>query len=69
MNKANHVRPLQYFQSITTLPVRRVKFFQVDEAIRARRAIKWYDPEHQMPEETFLELIEHAILAPTAFNI
>ncbi len=42
---------------------------QVDEAIRARRAIKWYDPEHQMPEETFLKLIEHAILAPTAFNI
>ena len=41
---------------------------QVDEAIRARRAIKWYDPEHQMPEETFLMLIEHAILAPTAFN-
>ena len=30
---------------------------QVDEAIRARRAIKWYDPEHQMPEETFLKLI------------
>lgn len=42
---------------------------KVDEAIRARRAIKWYDPEHQMPEETFLKLIEHAILAPTAFNI
>jgi nitroreductase len=42
---------------------------QVDEAIRARRAIKWYDPEHQMPEDTFLKLIEHAILAPTAFNI
>jgi nitroreductase len=42
---------------------------QVDEAIRARRAIKWYDPEHQMPQETFLKLMEHAILAPTAFNI
>ena len=42
---------------------------QVDEAIRARRAIKWYDPEHQMPEETFLKLMEHAILTPTAFNI
>jgi nitroreductase len=42
---------------------------QVDEAIRARRAIKWYDPEHQMPEETFIKLMEHAILAPTAFNI
>ena len=38
---------------------------QVDEAIRARRAIKWYDPEHQMPEETFLKLMEHAILTPT----
>ena len=34
---------------------------QVDEAIRARRAIKLYDPEHQMPEETFLKLMDHAI--------
>jgi nitroreductase len=42
---------------------------QVSEAVRARRAIKWYDPAHQMPEETFNKLMEHAILAPTAFNI
>jgi len=42
---------------------------QVDEAVRARRAIKWYDAEHQMPEQTFRTLMEHAILAPTAFNI
>ena len=42
---------------------------QVDEAVRARRAIKWYDAEHQMPEQTFSTLMEHAILAPTAFNI
>ncbi|MDH3526873.1 MAG: nitroreductase family protein [Gammaproteobacteria bacterium] len=42
---------------------------QVSEAIRARRAIKWYDPAHKMPEETFQALMEHAILAPTAFNI
>ncbi len=42
---------------------------QVSEAVRARRAIKWYDPEHVMPEETFRTLMEHAILAPTAFNI
>lgn len=42
---------------------------QVSEAVCARRAIKWYDPEHQMPEETFRTLMEHAILAPTAFNI
>ncbi len=41
----------------------------VSEAVQARRAIKWYDPEHQMPEDTFLMLMEHAILAPTAFNI
>lgn len=42
---------------------------EVSEAVRARRAIKWYDPEHQMPEETFRTLMEHAVLAPTAFNI
>ncbi len=42
---------------------------QVSEAVRARRAIKWYDPAHKMPEETFQTLMEHAILAPTAFNI
>ena len=41
----------------------------VSEAVQARRAIKWYDPEHQMPEDTFHLLMEHAILAPTAFNI
>jgi nitroreductase len=41
----------------------------VIEAIRARRAVKWYDPEHQMPGETFVNLMEHAILSPTAFNI
>jgi nitroreductase len=42
---------------------------KVSEAVRTRRAIKWYDPEHQMSEETFQALMEHAILSPTAFNI
>ena len=42
---------------------------KVSEAVQARRAIKWYDPEHQMPEDTFRLLMEHAILSPTAFNI
>jgi nitroreductase len=42
---------------------------QVSRAIVARRAIKWYDPEHQMPEDTFKTLMDYAILAPTAFNI
>jgi len=41
----------------------------VSEAVTARRAVKWYDSGHQMPEATFRKLMEHAILAPTAFNI
>lgn len=42
---------------------------KVSEAIQSRRAYKWYDANHQMPEETFRQLMEHAILSPTAFNI
>ena len=42
---------------------------QVNEAVRTRRSVKWYDAEHQMPEQTFSTLMQHAILAPTAFNI
>jgi len=41
----------------------------VSKAVRERRAIKWYDAEHKMPEETFSNLMEHAIQSPTAFNI
>jgi nitroreductase len=41
----------------------------VNEAITSRRAVKWYDPDHKMPEETFTQLMNHALLAPTAFNI
>lgn len=41
----------------------------VSEAINTRRAIKWYDADHEIPEQTFRELMEHAILSPTAFNI
>jgi len=41
----------------------------VAEAITSRRAVKWYDPGHKMPEETFARLMQHALLAPTAFNI
>jgi nitroreductase len=42
---------------------------QVSEAIQTRRAVKWFDPEHRMPEETFRRLMEHVILSPTAFNL
>jgi len=41
----------------------------VSEAVRGRRAVKQFDPEHRMPEETFRTLMEHTLLAPTAFNI
>ena len=39
------------------------------EAISSRRAVKWYDADHTMPEETFRTLMQHAVLSPTAFNI
>lgn len=41
----------------------------VSEAVVSRRAVKAYDPDHKMPEQTFAHLMEHALLAPTAFNI
>ena len=41
----------------------------VSEAIHQRRAVKWYDPEHEMPAAEFQTLMENALLAPTAFNI
>ena len=42
---------------------------KVNEAVCARRAIKWYETEHQMHEDTFRMILEHALLSPTAFNI
>lgn len=39
------------------------------EAIKGRRAIKHYDPNHSMTKEEVNELLSLAILSPTAFNI
>ena len=39
------------------------------DAIRSRRAVKNFDPDHQMSEEEIDELMSLALLAPTAFNI
>ncbi|MBK9387655.1 MAG: nitroreductase family protein [Planctomycetes bacterium] len=39
------------------------------EAIRARRSVKHYDPDHVMPEQDLQLLLEHAVLSPTSFNI
>lgn len=41
----------------------------VFEAVAGRRAVKWFDPLHKMPEATFRHLMESALLSPTAFNI
>jgi len=39
------------------------------EAIQSRRAIKEFDPDHQMPASVENELLSLAMLAPTAYNI
>jgi nitroreductase len=38
------------------------------EAIRQRRAVKHYDPDHEMTDEEVDQLMSLAHLAPTAFN-
>lgn len=39
------------------------------EAIRSRRAVKHYDPEHRLSEEELRKLMEYTVLAPTSFNM
>lgn len=39
------------------------------EAIAERRAVKHYDPDHQMTDEEIDQLMSLAIKSPTAFNI
>jgi nitroreductase len=41
----------------------------VKTAIRTRRAIKQFDPDHEMTQEEIDELLSLAMLSPTAFNI
>lgn len=42
---------------------------QVSEAIETRRAIKQFDPEHELSEAEQDRLIELAMKSPTAFNL
>lgn len=42
---------------------------EVKAAIRARRAVKQFDPQHDMPQAELEELLALAMLSPTAFNI
>ena len=39
------------------------------EAIYSRRAVKHYDPAHEMPEDDLRRLLEAALQSPTSFNI
>ena len=41
----------------------------VKQAIINRRSVKKFDPEHTITEAELTELMAHAILSPTAFNI
>ncbi len=41
----------------------------VRRAVQLRRAVKTFDPRHRLPEEQVRDLLEHAILSPTAFNV
>jgi nitroreductase len=41
----------------------------VHDAIRGRRAIKQFDPEHRMSEEEQRVLLDLAMQSPTAFNL
>ena len=42
---------------------------RVEDAIRARRAVKQYDSNHKMTDEEVNKLLSLAVLSPTAFNI
>lgn len=42
---------------------------EVFEAIETRRAVKHFDPDHQLSDEEVNKLMSAAILSPTAFNI
>lgn len=41
----------------------------VNEAIETRRSVKAYDPNHKMSQQEIDQLMQLAMLSPTAFNI
>lgn len=42
---------------------------EVTDAIRQRRSVKQYDPEHRLTEDELRHLLSHAVLSPTSFNM
>jgi nitroreductase len=47
----------------------RYKFMNVKEAIEQRRSVKHYDSGHEMTKEEVNQILNLAVLSPTAFNI
>jgi nitroreductase len=41
----------------------------VTDAIRARRSVKYFDPEHRLTEEELYHLFSYTLLTPTSFNM
>tara|TARA_R110001592_G_scaffold20926_20_gene84821 strand:- start:41100 stop:41702 length:603 start_codon:yes stop_codon:yes gene_type:complete len=41
----------------------------IADAIQQRRAVKHFDPAHEMPEDEFKSLMELVLQSPTSFNI
>lgn len=41
----------------------------VKTALQQRRSVKYFDPQQRMSDGEFRQLIEHAILSPSAFNL
>lgn len=41
----------------------------LQEAIRARRSVKHYDPDHRLTEDELRLILTNAVLAPTSFNM
>ncbi len=39
------------------------------DAIRSRRAVKYFDPEFKLSESEQTELLDQAMQSPTAFNL
>ena len=39
------------------------------QAIRERRSVKYFDPEHKLSATEIKSLMEHACLSPTSFNM
>ena len=39
------------------------------DAIKERRSVKHYDPNHELTDEEVNQLLSLAILSPTSFNI